>query len=170
MKRDRFSSEGNYPKMVDGIIVGMPLEVKWLTVLFILCAAISVAFVPKRNAPPGSQLLLVLAGFFVVLAVSFRKRVSIDCSAGVLTEEKLFWSRVQRSEHFPLSEFKGISHKEALNKKEALIGLRHRSGRMFWLWRFPPASQRLGFEVEDSAYQLSSDTGLRIDDRLRTKP
>lgn len=151
-------------------IIGSRLILKWV---FYLCLLAAVTCMPlksiRSSAQPASNISLFFLVVFIVFAFAFSKRVSIDLLAGMVTEEILFFSaRVLKRRDWPLAEFRAIWFREGWGRRPASIGIRHRSGRILYLREFEAIEYRADFQAEDFVWQLSSDTGLPIDKRVRS--
>ncbi len=125
--------------------------------------------VDQVECAAGIKYFAVFLVVFIVFAFAFSKRVSIDLLAGMVTEEILFFSaRVLKRRDWPLAEFRAIWFREGWGRRPASIGIRHRSGRILYLREFEAIEYRADFQAEDFVWQLSSDTGLPIDKRVRS--
>ncbi len=154
-----------------GEIVSKPYPVRWFTVPVAgLAAATTVVAGSFFNADwYWAVAPLVCAA---ILSMVITKRFSIDCAKRVVRSESLLFSlRVIKRKSWPLAEFEAINYTNGWIEEEVSVGIRHRSGRVLWLRDFPAGmDRRPGRDAEEFAEDLSSVTGLEINERVRSTP
>lgn len=115
---------------------------------------------------PGAVLLIFAAG-------TLQRRAILDLSSRVLSERtSLFGHKLVSLSVMPLSEFTAVAYSVVRGSGEGgttycEVGLRHRSGREFWLRRFEGCFDGIpGRQAEEFAWRLHCDTGIEIDEHV----